>query len=109
MTKRDEQGANVDPFQNDADFLEAFRAGDEAALSAVYRAYERPLKNFVLRGFAFKSDGRQLYFGGLQHRRGELFQHMFDIGVAQQRQRPGRGGHPEAENEDRCKKSYKLH
>lgn len=58
----------MDPFQNDAEFLEAFRAGDETALAAVYRAFERPLKNFVLRGFAFKSDGRQLYFGGLQHR-----------------------------------------
>lgn len=55
----------VDPFQKNPEFLQAFRAGDIRALDRVYRAFERPLRNFVLRGFAFHSEGRQLYFGGL--------------------------------------------
>lgn len=55
----------MDPFHKNPDFLEAFRAGDTKALAAVYRAFERPLRNFILRGFAFKSEGRQLYFGGM--------------------------------------------
>ena len=57
----------VDPFQESPAFLDAFREGRPAALEAVYRAFERPLKNFVLRGFAFRSEGRELYFGGLTH------------------------------------------
>ncbi len=56
----------VDPFQKTPEFIAAFRAGSETALDSVYRAYERPLKNFVLRGFAFKSEGRQFYFAGLR-------------------------------------------
>ena len=55
----------MDPFHKNPEFLEAFRTGDTKALAAVYRAYERPLRNFILRGFAFKSEGRQLYFGGM--------------------------------------------
>jgi RNA polymerase sigma factor (sigma-70 family) len=57
----------VDPFQKNPAFLDAFREGRPAALEAVYRAFERPLKNFVVRGFAFRSEGRDLYFGGLSH------------------------------------------
>lgn len=54
----------MDPFQKNPDFLLRFRAGCPQALEQVYRAFERPLRNFVARGFAFKSEGRQLYFGG---------------------------------------------
>ncbi len=55
----------MDPFKKNPGFLERFREGDLKALEAVYRAFERPLKSFVLRGFAFRSEGRQLYFAGL--------------------------------------------
>ena len=55
----------MDPFHKNPEFLEAFRAGDTQALATVYRTFERPLRNFILRGFAFKSEGRQLYFGGM--------------------------------------------
>ncbi|MCA9553137.1 MAG: sigma-70 family RNA polymerase sigma factor [Myxococcales bacterium] len=57
----------MDPFQKNPAFLDAFREGHPQALEAVYRAFERPLKNFVVRGFAFRSEGRELYFGGLSH------------------------------------------
>ena len=53
-----------DPFRDDPVFLEAFRTGDVRALDRVYRVYERPLRNFVLRGFSFQSGGRTLHFGG---------------------------------------------
>lgn len=55
----------MDPFQHDPDFLEQFRAGKAHALERIYRIYYRPLRSFVLRGFAFQSEGRQLYFGGM--------------------------------------------
>ncbi|MEO1227620.1 MAG: sigma-70 family RNA polymerase sigma factor [Myxococcota bacterium] len=55
----------MDPFQNDSKFLARFRAGEAAALDRVYRLYYRPLRSFILRGFAFQSEGRQLYFGGM--------------------------------------------
>lgn len=55
----------LDPFLNDPEFLDAFREGKAAALDRVYRIYKRPLRNFILRGFAFRSEGRQMYFSGL--------------------------------------------
>jgi RNA polymerase sigma factor (sigma-70 family) len=55
----------MDPFRENPAFLDAFRRGDLAALDRVYRAFERPLKSFILRGFAFQSDGRQLYCRGV--------------------------------------------
>lgn len=69
----------MDPFLKNETFLAKFRAGDEEALARVYRIYERPLKNFVLRGFAFKSDGRQMYFGGLydEHDLEDVIQETF--------------------------------
>ncbi len=66
--RRERRGSadpTLDPFHKNPEFLEAFRAGDNVALAAVYRAYEKPLRNFILRGFAFKSEGRQLFFGGM--------------------------------------------
>jgi len=54
----------MDPFQNRPEFLEAFRRGEAWALDRVYRLYKRPLRNFILRGFAFKSEGRNMYFAG---------------------------------------------
>lgn len=72
-------GLLCDPFKGNPKFLAAFRAGCASALADVYRAYERPLKNFVVRGFAFKSDGRQLYFGGLhsEHDLEDIIQETF--------------------------------
>ncbi len=60
-------------------FLERFRQGHAKALEDVYRFFERPLRNFVLRGFAFRSDGRQLYFGGLaqEHDLEDIIQETF--------------------------------
>lgn len=55
----------ADPFLSDPGFLEAFRAGRPEALDRVYRTYKRPLRNFILRGFSFRSEGRQMYFGGM--------------------------------------------
>lgn len=55
----------MDPFKKNPMFLTEFRQGSATALEQVYRFFQRPLRNFVLRGFAFKSDGRQLYFQGL--------------------------------------------
>jgi len=54
----------TDPFQNRPEFLHAFRRGEAWALDRVYRLYKRPLRNFILRGFAFKSEGRNMYFAG---------------------------------------------
>lgn len=69
----------MDPFVKDSVFLERFRRGDEEALARVYRIYQRPLRNFILRGFAFKSEGRQLYFGGLyaEHDLEDIIQETF--------------------------------
>lgn len=69
----------MDPFLKNAKFLAKFRDGDEETLAQVYRIYERPLKNFVLRGFAFKSDGRQMYFSGLgtEHDLEDVIQETF--------------------------------
>lgn len=68
-----------DPFKGNPKFLAAFRAGCPTALDTVYRTFERPLKNFVLRGFAFKSDGRQLYFSGMhaEHDLEDIVQETF--------------------------------
>lgn len=55
----------MDPFQKDPEFLDAFKAGHADALAAVYRAFVRPLRSFIMRGFAFKSEGRPMYFAGL--------------------------------------------
>lgn len=70
---------SLDPFQGNPEFLSEFRLGTASALDAVYRTFERPLKNFVIRGFAFKSEGRQLYFGGLhaQHDLEDIIQETF--------------------------------
>ena len=57
--------AFIDPFRADPKLLEGFRNGDERALDRVYRAFVQPLRNFVLRGFAFKSGTRDLYFRGV--------------------------------------------
>jgi RNA polymerase sigma factor (sigma-70 family) len=69
----------VDPFKKNPGFLQRFRDGDPKALEAVYRAFERPLRNFVLRGFAFRSEGRQLYFAGLgdEHDLEDIIQESF--------------------------------
>lgn len=69
----------MDPFKQDAKLLEQFRAGNAAALEKVYKAFLQPLKNFVLRGFAFKSDGRDLYFRGLwtEHDLDDIVQETF--------------------------------
>lgn len=69
----------MDPFKKNPEFLRRFREGDAKALEAVYRAFERPLRNFVLRGFAFKSEGRQLYFSGLgdEHDLEDIIQETF--------------------------------
>lgn len=55
----------MDPFRHDPKLLDAFRQGKAEALDRVYRSFLKPLRNFVLRGFAFKSDGRDLYFRGV--------------------------------------------
>jgi len=54
----------VDPFLNQPQFLNDFREGKGYALDRVYRLYKRPLRNFILRGFSFRSEGRQMYFAG---------------------------------------------
>lgn len=74
-----EAGGFVDPFKKNPGFLQRFRDGDLKALEAVYRAFERPLRNFVLRGFAFHSEGRQLYFAGLgdEHDLEDILQETF--------------------------------
>ncbi len=55
----------MDPFKTDPELLERFRRGESRALDRVYRAFARPLRSFVLRGFAFKSGDRDLYFRGV--------------------------------------------
>lgn len=55
----------MDPFRLDDTLIEAYRAGDPAALERVYRAFRQPLRNFVLRGFSFRSGTRDLHFRGL--------------------------------------------
>lgn len=69
----------LDPFKNDSQLIERFRRGDEPALDHVYRAFIQPLRNFVLRGFAFKSDGRDLYFRGVwtEHDLEDIVQETF--------------------------------
>ena len=54
----------MDPFRDDPEFLARFRAGHASALDRVYRHFSRPLRSFVLRGFAFQSEGRPMYFAG---------------------------------------------
>ena len=68
-----------DPFHNDPAFLDAFRAGEARALDRVYRAFERPLRNFIVRGFAFHSGGRPLHFGGylVEHDLQDILQETF--------------------------------
>lgn len=69
----------MDPFKKNPVFLQRFRDGDARALEAVYLAFERPLRNFVVRGFAFRSEGRQLYFAGLadEHDLEDIIQETF--------------------------------
>lgn len=69
----------MDPFRKNPNFLEAFRQGRAEALDRVYRAFQPSLRNFVLRGFAFKSEGRHLYFQGLweQHDLDDIVQETF--------------------------------
>jgi RNA polymerase sigma factor (sigma-70 family) len=69
----------LDPFKKNPEFLADFRQGRLEALDKVYRAFQRPLRNFVLRGFAFKSEGRQLYFQGLweEHDLEDIIQETF--------------------------------
>jgi RNA polymerase sigma factor (sigma-70 family) len=69
----------VDPFKKNPAFLQRFRDGDLKTLETVYLAFERPLRNFVLRGFAFRSEGRQLYFAGLadEHDLEDIIQETF--------------------------------
>ncbi|MBI2376310.1 MAG: sigma-70 family RNA polymerase sigma factor [Deltaproteobacteria bacterium] len=55
----------ADPFREDPSFLSRYREGCSEALEQVYKSFFRPLKHFVLKGFAFKSDGRDLYFRGI--------------------------------------------
>jgi len=55
----------LDPFKTDPVLIDEFREGKASALDRVYRAFLQPLRNFVLRGFAFKSEGRDLYFRGV--------------------------------------------
>ena len=68
-----------DPFREDPTFIDAFRAGEARALDRVYRAFERPLRNFIVRGFAFRSGGRPLYFGGrvVEHDLQDIVQETF--------------------------------
>src|SRR6185503_11222576 len=70
---------NVDQFKKNPKFLADFRNGRADALDRVYRIFRRPLRNFVLRGFAFKSEGRQLYFQGLweEHDLEDIVQETF--------------------------------
>jgi RNA polymerase sigma factor (sigma-70 family) len=69
----------MDPFKKNPKFLNEFRQGKSDALDRVYRLFRRPLRNFVLRGFAFKSEGRQLYFQGLweEHDLEDIVQETF--------------------------------
>jgi len=69
----------VDPFKKNPKFLLDFRSGCADALDRVYRSFHRPLRNFVLRGFAFRSEGRQLYFQGLweEHDLEDIIQETF--------------------------------
>lgn len=69
----------MDPFKQEAQLLERFRQGDAQALDRVYRAFVQPLRNFVLRGFAFKSEGRDLYFRGRwsEHDLDDIIQETF--------------------------------
>lgn len=54
----------MDPFLNQPQFLQDFRDGKAHALDRVYRTYKRPLRQFIQRGFSFRSEGRQMYFAG---------------------------------------------
>jgi RNA polymerase sigma factor (sigma-70 family) len=69
----------IDPFKDDAELLKGFREGHERALDQVYRAFVQPLRNFVLRGFAFKSGSRDLYFRGVwtEHDLDDIVQETF--------------------------------
>jgi RNA polymerase sigma factor (sigma-70 family) len=69
----------VDPFKQDPELLDRFRQGDAATLDRVYRSFRQPLRNFVLRGFAFKSEGRELYFRGFwtEHDLDDIIQETF--------------------------------
>lgn len=55
----------MDPFRSDDTLIAAYRAGHPEALERVYRAFQQPLRNFVLRGFSFKSGTRDLHFRGV--------------------------------------------
>jgi RNA polymerase sigma factor (sigma-70 family) len=59
------QGFMIDPFLQGDEFLAEFRDGKASALDKVYRHFSTALRHFLLRGFAFKSGGRNLHFSGM--------------------------------------------
>lgn len=71
--------ASVDPFRLDDTLIEAYRAGQPEALERVYRAFKQPLRNFVLRGFSFRSGQRDLHFRGVfaEHDLEDIVQETF--------------------------------
>lgn len=68
----------MDPFKNNPDLLSGFQEGDVGALEEVYKAFEPSLRTFVLRGFVFRSAGRQLHFSGFRgHDLEDIIQETF--------------------------------
>jgi RNA polymerase sigma-70 factor (ECF subfamily) len=51
---------------DDKALRDAFREGDRAALTTVYREYARPIFAFLGAGFSFESDGARRHFGGFK-------------------------------------------
>lgn len=56
-----------DPFRTQPGFLEQFRAGEEAALSAVYRYFSKPVRGFLQRGFSLNGDKTRFVGGRIAH------------------------------------------
>ncbi len=54
----------MDILQENRKLLDAFRRGEETALSQVYGAYAESLFAFLKNGFSFNSKGRKLFFRG---------------------------------------------
>ncbi len=69
----------MDPFRLDDTLIEAYREGRPEALERVYRAFKQPLRNFVLRGFSFRSGQRNLHFRGVyaEHDLEDILQETF--------------------------------